>query len=97
MYEDVINAVSQYGPAGLIFVGFMLVLKWVIQTNNDVLKRADQNIKTAHEALQGFAENIKENTTSAKAFQDQVKLDHEASAREHRETAIILGRINGYH
>jgi len=96
MNEHLIASLAQFGMAGVIFGGMMLGLKWVVQSNEKRLEAYEASNIEHQKILKGFAENVKENTVSAKEFQAQVRLDHTASAKEHGEMIATLARINGH-
>ena len=94
--EHQIAAAAQYGLGGIIFTGFILVLKWVFQINSKVLDDMSAERKCYQEVMRGFAENIKENTQSSRDFQAQVDDAHKYQREEHKEMITTLGRINGF-
>ena len=87
---------AQFGMEGIIFGGFLLVLRWVFDVNHKILTSMDVEREKYQESLKGFNENIKENSVNAKAFYAEVKESHDATRKQHEEMMIILGRINGY-
>ena len=92
----VITGAAQYGMGVCIFVGFILVLKWVFDINSKVLADVSEERRHNQEIMRGFAENIKENTQAAKDFKQQVDDAHKYQREEHKEMIVSLGRINGY-
>ena len=92
----VITGAAQYGMGVCIFVGFILVLKWVFNINSKVLDDMAAERKCNQEMLKMFAENVKENTQASRDFQAQVEDAHNYQREEHKEMILSLGRINGY-
>lgn len=88
--------VLQFGMGGVIFVGFLIVLKWVFETMRQMVKDVAEERRLNQEIQQQFAKSIKEHTESARAFHDEVKEAHKFQRDEHKEMIDILGRINGY-
>jgi flagellar biosynthesis/type III secretory pathway M-ring protein FliF/YscJ len=76
---------TQFGLAGLIFGGFLLVLHWVFKVNHKILSGMEEERKAYQQSLKGFNDNIRDLSTSAKAFYDKVKQEHQDSAEEHKE------------
>lgn len=82
--------------AGVIFGGFLFVLKWVFIINQKILDDMAEERKAYQLINTGFIANIKELSTYEKEFHKTVREDHKASREEHKEMIEILGRINGY-
>ncbi len=97
MNQFLVSHFVQFGMSGIIFFGFLCVLKWVFDINKKLLDDMAQERLCHQEMLKGFAENIKENSQSSKDFHKEVKDAHNFQREEHREMITILGRINGYH
>lgn len=96
MNEFLISNFIQFGMAGIIFFGFLYVLKWVFSTTDKILIAMNEERKCAQETLKQFAENIKENSQASKDFHTEVRDAHKYQRDEHKEMTEILGRINGY-
>ena len=87
---------AQFGMAGIIFGGFLFVLKWVFDINKSILMEMAEERKGNREMLKGFAENIKENSQSSRDFHKAVDEAHKYQRDEHQQMILSLGRINGY-
>lgn len=88
--------VKELGIAGLIFVPFFFLLRWLLQEVKLILERetAERNLWAA--IIRGFQDNISEHTLQAKVFHESVIEAHRFQREEHKEMIITLGRINGY-
>lgn len=107
MSHALYEAATQYGMEGIIFLGFLLVLSWVIQVNKEVLKNTfavnnkllvsmEQERSSYQDIQRCFSENIKEISAYNKAFHKTVEEAHKFQREEHKEMIASLGRINGY-
>lgn len=95
MDQFIENAV-QYGMAGIIFIGFIFVLKWVFDINSKLLSDMADERRMQMEVRQQFAENIKEISQISKDFHNEVRDAHKFQREEHKQMIETLGRINGY-
>ena len=50
---------AQWGMAGIIFGGFLAVLRWVFGINRSVLEAMQEERKANQEILKQYAENVK--------------------------------------
>lgn len=96
MSEFIINNLVQFGLAGVIFGGFLFVLRWVFEINSKLLADMAEERKMQIQVRQAFAENIKEISQISKDFHNEVRDAHKYQRDEHKEMIEILGRINGY-
>jgi len=96
MNSTLLSQFVQFGMAGVIFFGFLCVLKWVFDINRALLQDMAEERKLNQEVLQKFAENINQNSLSIKEFRNEVRDGHKYQRDEHKEMIDILGRINGY-
>lgn len=90
------DKLAQFGMSGIIFGGFLLVLKWVFDVNGKLLTDMAEERRVSAELKKGFTENIKEISVATQAFQLTVEDCHRCQREEHREIIKSLGRINGY-
>jgi len=87
---------AQFGLAGIIFGGFLLVLNWVFGVNHKILDNMEKERMSYQTILDGFNENLRENRAFNQTYHKQMEEQHKAQHEEHKEMIVILGRINGY-
>ena len=93
---QMIEVFAQYGLAAIIFGGFLMTLKWVFEVNNAILKDMAEERKMGMQVRQQFADRIREQTETNRAFHMAVDEAHKFQRQEHQEMIKVLGRINGY-
>ena len=86
----------KFGMEGMLFGGFLLVLKWVFKVNHQILGDMSLERKMNQEVQAAFSENIKDITATNQTFHKQVDEAHKYQREEHKEMIKSLGRINGY-
>jgi len=96
MNTQFINMAVQYGMSGIIFVGFLVTLKWVFDINSKILVDMSEERKLNQEIMRGFSDGIKSQAVTSRAFHAQVEEAHKYQREEHRQMIATLGRINGY-
>lgn len=93
---ETITSLGQWGMAGIIFAGFLMVLKWVFEVNNKILNDMAEERKLTQQIHNGFIQKIQEMSAVNKEFQKTVDEAHRFQRDEHKEMIEVLGRINGY-
>jgi hypothetical protein len=79
------NLVTQFGVAGLIFIAFMFLLKWVLKTQDKILTDAKEERGTHLELLRGFTRILETIMATSQNFQQQVTEAHGYQRAEHKE------------
>ena len=94
------TAFKEYGLVGLIMFAVIallfFVVKWTLQTTKEIMAQAARERETWQQALGNINDCIKEHTSQAKMFHEQVNEAHRFQREEHKEMIVTLGRINGY-
>ena len=77
------DLLAQFGLSGMIFGGFLCVLKWVFDINNKILAdMANERIK-AQDLYSGFIEQLRDLSVLNSEFRRQVRADHENHQKDH--------------
>jgi len=76
---------SQFGLAGIIFAGFLCVLKWVFEINNKILMDMADERRRSLEIYTGFIEQLKGLSLMNADFHARVKEDHVLHQQEHQK------------
>jgi hypothetical protein len=84
------------GVAGLIFVPFFFLLRWLLQEVKLILERESIERKDWQVIIRGFQDCLNSHTAQAQAFHESVAEAHRFQREEHKEMIATLGRINGY-
>jgi uncharacterized phage-associated protein len=93
-------AFKEYGLVGVIMFAVIallfFVVKWTLQTTRDIMVQAAKEREAWQAAIGNVNDCIKEHTSQARAFHEQVNEAHKFQREEHKEMITTLGRINGY-
>lgn len=97
------NWVKDLGTAGLIFIPFFFLLRWLLQEVKLILEREVAERNQWAGIIRGFQDSINEHTLQSKTFHDSVaeahrqqRLEHEKMIANLGEQGQVLKRINGY-
>ena len=80
---------KELGFAGLIFIPFFFLLKWVLQEISKILVRECEERAKWLSLVQGFQQGLTEHTEQSNSAHSQMN-------KEHQQMIECLGRINGY-
>jgi hypothetical protein len=84
-----LGGLKELGFAGLIFIPFFFLLKWVLEETSRILARECEERAKWLLIVQGFQQSITAHT-------EQANSAHEKMNAEHQQMIECLGRINGY-
>ena len=95
--------IKDLGVAGLIFIPFLFLLRWVLAEMKLILEREFTERNQWAGIIRGFQDSINEHTAQAKIFSEGVVEAHRFQRAEHEkmidnldEQGKVLARINGY-
>lgn len=83
------NILTQFGIAGLLFVAFMFLLKWVLKTQDKILADAKEERTTWQNVISNYQAAITQISVQSSEFHKQVSDAHTFQRGEHEK--IING------
>jgi len=85
---------AQFGLAGIIFGGFLCVLRWVFTINGKLLQDMASERAEAHIIYHGFINQIETMNRASQEFQNRVHQDHDHNRDEHKELLQAIQRVH---
>ena len=87
------DIITQFGFAGLIFIAFMFLLKWVLKTQEKILTDAKEERASWQTVMNNFQKNIETTSVQASEFHKQVTEAHSYQREEHNKILEGLNNV----
>ena len=85
--------ITQFGFAGLIFVAFMFLLKWVLRTQETVLADAKEERASWQTIMSNYQRSLEATSIQAAEFHKQVTEAHGYQREEHGKVLEGLSKL----